>query len=260
MVPSRGATDGMSIHAPSSPTIDSPVASPATATPSGITAASTARNVTNRMISAAMMPIISAGPVERSFSTVGSSPPNSTCTPAASAGPAVSSSASSVAPTELGGRARRTAPHANAVVPSGEIDRGLASGSVTPTTWSSDRTSSIVAAIAPAARGSVTAPSGTWNTTIAVAPARSGNRSSSRSIACCDSTPGHLEVVDRSAAGDPVRQPRDRSRTANHTSTTRRRCTPPNDPIGRARSTWPHLHAKDHNTAVTANMQCSTFW
>ena len=33
MVPSRGATDGMAIHAPSSPTIDSPVTRPAIATP-----------------------------------------------------------------------------------------------------------------------------------------------------------------------------------------------------------------------------------
>jgi hypothetical protein len=77
-VPSRGATDGMSISDPSSPTIDSPTISPTMATPSGITEATTARKVTNRMISAAMMPIISAGPVVRSFRTVGSSPPNST--------------------------------------------------------------------------------------------------------------------------------------------------------------------------------------
>jgi len=133
MVPSRGATDGMAIHAPRSPTIESPVTSPAIATPSGITAASSARNVTNRMTSAAMMPIISAGPVERSFSTVGSSPPNSTCTPAASAGVAVSSSASSAdRPRSAVGASNCTA--AKAVVPSGEIERGVARGSVAPTT------------------------------------------------------------------------------------------------------------------------------
>ena len=135
------------------------------------------------------MPIISAGPSERSFSTVGSSPPNSTCTPACSAGVAVSNSSSNVArPRSAVEPSNCTA--ANAVEPSGEIERGPASGSVTASTCSSDATSAIVASIAAAVAGSLTVPSSTWNTTIAVAPARSGKRCSSRSTAACDSTPG----------------------------------------------------------------------
>ena len=92
-MPSRGATDGILIQAPSNPTSDNPTR-PATAAPRGMTEAMTLRKVTNRMIRAAIMPIISAGPVVRSFSTVGSSPPNSTWTPAVVAGVAVLVSAS----------------------------------------------------------------------------------------------------------------------------------------------------------------------
>ena len=79
---------------------------------------------------------------------------------------------------------------ANAVRPSCDIDRGLASGSVTAITWSSARTSAMVPAIPAAESGSVTEPSVVWNTTIAVAPERSGNSAFNTSTASCDSTPG----------------------------------------------------------------------
>jgi hypothetical protein len=97
--------EGMSISPLNSPTMDNPVASPATATPNGITVATTARKVTKSTTSAASMPIISAGPSERSFSTVGSSPPNSTCTPACSAGVGGVEQLLQRGAAELGGRA-----------------------------------------------------------------------------------------------------------------------------------------------------------
>ena len=228
MVPSRGATEGMAIqHRSAAPRSTVPSRARRPRRRAASRSRATARNVTNRTTSAAMMPIISAGP-GRSVPSARSAAHRRTRPARRPPRPARRCRAARRA---WRGRARRSSASnctaANAVVPSGEIDRGLASGSVTPTTRversrprprsSRDRGGR------PAVGDRRRRPRGTrpsrW-------PRRArGTAPPGGRPPACDSTPGTSKSstvpppATRFAATRPIT-------TANHTSTTRRRwCT-----------------------------------